>query len=263
MSSNSPFANKTALITGASSGIGETMARQLAKQNCSLILVARRLDRLQSLKEELEAEHEIKVAVIAQDLSVPGSAQTLFDKCQEQQLQVDVLINNAGFAQHGFFLKVPLAIHQEMIQLMVTSLTELSYLFGEQMKQRQSGYILLVSSILGFMPGPQFASYAAIKAYVLNLSDSLNKEFKQDGLHITALCPGGTATEFMDVSGQEITGLRSLAIMSSERVVKSGLKALVRGQGHVVPGLMYKLSVLGLRLIPRRLQAVFGEMATR
>lgn len=254
---------KTALITGASSGIGETMARQLAALNCPLILVARRVDRLEKLKLELEQQHNIPVTTLSIDLSVAGSAQVLYEQCQKKGLQVDILINNAGFAKHGVMLDIPLAAHQEMIQLMVTTLTELTYLFGQDMKQRQSGYILLVSSLLGFLPGPQFATYAAIKAYALNLADSLVREFKPEGIHITALCPGGTATEFMEVSGQKIEGIRSLAIMSSDSVARSGLTALAKGKGNVVPGILYKFSVFGLRFIPRNLQAVLGELATK
>jgi hypothetical protein len=254
---------KTALITGASSGIGETMARQLAALNCPLVLAARRADRLESLKFELEQKHNIKVATISIDLSIAGSAKSLYDQCQQQGLQIDILINNAGFAKHGYMLDIPLETHQEMMQLMVTTLTELTYLFGQDMRQRKDGYILLVSSLLGFLPGPQFATYSAIKAYALNLADSLVREFQPDGVRITALCPGGTATEFMDVSGQKIEGIRSLAIMSSESVARSGLTALAKGKGNVVPGLLYKLSVFGLRFVPRNLQAIFGELATK
>ncbi len=254
---------KTALITGASSGIGETMARQLAALNCPLVLVARRTERLESLKLELEQKHSIKVTTISIDLSVAGSAQSLYDQCQQQQLQIDILINNAGFAKHGYMLDIPLETHQEMMQLMVTTLTELTYLFSQDMRQRKEGYVLLVSSLLGFLPGPQFATYSAIKAYALNLADSLVREFQQDNVRITALCPGGTATEFMDVSGQKIDGIRNLAIMSSESVSRAGLTALAKGKGNVVPGLLYKLSVFGLRFVPRNLQAVFGELATK
>jgi len=254
---------KTALITGASSGIGETMARQLAAMNCPLVLVARRTERLESLKIELQQKHGIQVTTISLDLSIAGSAQTLYDQCQQQQLQIDILINNAGFAKHGYMLDIPLETHQEMIQLMVTTLTELTYLFAQDMRQRKEGYVLLVSSLLGFLPGPQFATYSAIKAYALNLADSLVREFQQDNVRITALCPGGTATEFMDVSGQKIEGIRSLAIMSSESVSRAGLTALAKGKGNVVPGLLYKLSVFGLRFVPRNLQAVFGELATK
>ena len=257
------LSGKTALITGASSGIGETMARQLAALSCPLVLVARRTDRLESLKQELEQKHNIRVTTISIDLSIAGSAQSLYDQCKASGIQVDILINNAGFAKHGYMLDIPLAVHQEMIQLMVTTLTELTHLFGQDMRQRKDGYVLLVSSLLGFLPGPQFATYAAIKAYALNLADSLVREFKQDNVRITALCPGGTATEFMDVSGQKIEGMRSLAIMSSESVARSGLKALANGKGNVVPGILYKLSVFGLRFVPRNLQAVFGEMATK
>jgi len=254
---------KTALITGASSGIGETMARQLAAMNCPLVLVARRTERLESLKIELQQKHGIQVTTISLDLSIAGSAQSLYDQCQQQQLQIDILINNAGFAKHGYMLDIPLETHQEMVQLMVTTLTELTYLFAQDMRQRREGYVLLVSSLLGFLPGPQFATYSAIKAYALNLADSLVREFQQDNVRITALCPGGTATEFMDVSGQKIEGIRNLAIMSSESVSRAGLTALAKGKGNVVPGLLYKLSVFGLRFVPRNLQAVFGELATK
>jgi len=254
---------KTALITGASSGIGETMARQLAAMNCPLVLVARRTERLESLKIELQQKHGIQVTTISLDLSIAGSAQSLYDQCQQQQLQIDILINNAGFAKHGYMLDIPLETHQEMVQLMVTTLTELTYLFAQDMRQRREGYVLLVSSLLGFLPGPQFATYSAIKAYALNLADSLVREFQQDNVRITALCPGGTATEFMDVSGQKIEGIRSLAIMSSESVSRAGLTALAKGKGNVVPGLLYKLSVFGLRFVPRNLQAIFGELATK
>lgn len=257
------LSGKTALITGASSGIGETMARQLAALSCPLVLVARRTERLESLKHELEQKHGITVTTISTDLSVAGSAQDLYDQCKALNIQVDILINNAGFAKHGHMLDIPLPVHQEMVQLMVTTLTELTYLFGQDMRQRKDGYIMLVSSLLGFLPGPQFATYSAIKAYALNLADSLVREFKQDNVRITALCPGGTATEFMDVSGQEIDGMRSLAMMSSESVSRSGLKALAKGRGNVVPGILYKFAVLGLRLVPRNVQAVFGELATK
>jgi short-subunit dehydrogenase len=257
------LSGKTALITGASSGIGETMARQLAALSCPLVLVARRTDRLEKLKQELEQKHGITVTTMSIDLSVPGSAQSLYDQCQAQDLKIDILINNAGFAKHGYMLDIPLPVHQEMIQLMVTTLTELTYLFGQDMRQRKDGYVMLVSSLLGFMPGPQFATYSAIKAYALNLADSLVREFKQDNVRITALCPGGTSTEFMDVAGQKIDGMRSLAMMSSESVARSGLKALAKGKGNVVPGMLYKLAVLGLRLVPRNIQAVFGELATK
>ncbi len=257
------FHNKTALITGASSGIGESFARQLAAAGCHLILVARREDKLLALKQELEHSAGIRVQVISQDLAQPGSATELFNKTQALQLPVDLLINNAGFAQHGYLLDVPMPVHSQMIQLMVTTLTELTWLYAADMKQRGGGHILLVSSLLGFLPGPQFASYAGSKAYVLNFAESLARELRPHKIHISALCPGGTATEFMDVSGQKIEGLRTLAIMSSDSVARAGLKGVIKGRASVVPGLLYKASVFGIRFIPRQLQAIFGEAATR
>ena len=257
------FTHKTALITGASAGIGEAFARQLAGSGCHLILVARREDRLRQLQQELENRHSVSVQIIAMDLAEPGAAQRLFDATQALGLPVDLLINNAGFAQHGYLLDVPLAVHTRMIQLMVTSLTELTWLYAQDMKRRGKGHILLVSSLLGFLPGPQFASYAGSKAYVLNFAESLAHELRPHGIRISALCPGGTATEFMDISGQKIEGFRRLAIMSGDAVARAGLRGVLRGNTSIVPGLLYKLAVFGLRLIPRRLQAVFGEAATR
>lgn len=257
------FTNKTALITGASSGIGESFARLLARDGCNLLLVARREDKLLALKQELEQAHNIQVQVLAQDLSLPGSARQLFDRTQALEIRVDLLINNAGFAQHGYLLDVPLTVHTQMIQLMVTTLTELTWLYASAMKQQGGGHILLVSSLLGFLPGPQFASYAGAKAFVLNFAESLARELRPHNINICALCPGGTATEFMDVSGQKIEGLRSLAIMSSEAVARTGLNGVVRGKASVVPGLLYKIAVFAIRFVPRQMQAVFGEAATR
>ncbi|WP_430459513.1 SDR family NAD(P)-dependent oxidoreductase [Thalassolituus sp. LLYu03] len=257
------FRNKTALITGASAGIGEAFARQLAAAGCHLILVARREDRLTALQQSLQADYGVQVTVLSQDLAQPGSARALFDRTQALNLPVDLLINNAGFAQHGYLLEVPLEVHSRMIQLMVTTLTELTWLYGADMRRRGGGHILLVSSLLGFLPGPQFASYAGAKAFVLNFAESLSRELRPHNIRISALCPGGTATEFMDVSGQKIEGLRTLAIMSSDAVARAGLNGVVRGKASVVPGLLYKVAVFAIRFVPRQLQAVFGEAATR
>lgn len=257
------FQHKTALITGASAGIGESFARQLAAVGCNLVLVARREERLQALKQELEQQYPISVEVLTQDLSVPGSAQQLFQRTQALPRPVDLLINNAGFARHGNFTDVALDVHSRMIALMVTTLTELTWLYANDMKQRGGGHILLVSSLLGFLPGPGFASYAGSKAFVLNFAESLAQELKPHNIRISALCPGGTATEFMDVAGQSIRGMRELAIMSSTSVARAGLQGVIRGKASVVPGLLYKVSVFGIRFIPRQLQAIFGAMATR
>ncbi|OUS28932.1 hypothetical protein A9Q99_10685 [Gammaproteobacteria bacterium 45_16_T64] len=257
------FAGKTALITGASSGIGESITHQLAKAGANLILVARREDKLQILKDTLEPEFGITVTVISHDLAVDGSGQALYEKTKALHLHVDILINNAGYAKHGPFHDTPLETHLHMMHLLTTTFTELTYLYTADMKQKGSGYVLLVASIAGFMPIPQFSTYAASKAFVLSLGESLNKELSAFGINVTTLCPGGTATEFMDISGQEISGMRRHAIMTSDAVAKSGLRAMAKGNAVNVPGILYKLSMAGLRVVPRNLQALIGEAATK
>ena len=240
------FQHKTALITGASSGIGEAFAEQLAQQQCNLVIVARRQDRLDSLKEKLEKHHGIKVTVI----------KTL-------GIDVDILINNAGIGHHGAFLDVPAAQHLSMLAINIHALTELTHLFASDMKARgQGGAILLVSSIAAFTPIPQFATYAASKAYVLSLGQALNKELKNDHIGVTVLAPGGVATEFMAASGQHIDDWRTKAIMTAEAVARESLDALAKGKAVIVPGLLNKASSLFLAHAPNAVTMTLGEMAT-
>lgn len=257
------FQGKTALITGASSGIGESFARQLAEQGADLVLVARRESRLQALAHELGRKHGIKTTVIAHDLSEPGAAQALYEKTQALHLPIDVLLNNAGLAKHSPFLDVSLESHTSMMRVNIDALTELTYLYGKDMVARKQGNILLVSSIAGFVPVPQFSTYAASKAYVLSLGKALYNEWKKSNVNVTVLCPGGTLTEFMDVSGQDIKGIRTLAMMSSDSVAKAGLNGMLRNKNVVVPGWLYKVSMASMRLVPTGLQAALGEAATK
>lgn len=257
------FAGKTALITGASSGIGESITRQLAQSGTNLVLVARREEKLQALKAELAPKHGISITVISHDLATQGAGRALYEKTQSQGLVIDILINNAGYAKHGPFHDTPLDTHLHMMHLLTTTFTELTYLYTNDMKRQGSGYVLLVASIAGFMAIPQFSTYAASKAFVLSLGESLNKELSSFGIRVTTLCPGGTATEFMDISGQDISGFRRHAIMTSDAVATSGLRALAKGHAVNVPGILYKLSIAGLRAIPRHLQARLGEAATK
>ena len=258
---NDSFQHKLALVTGASSGIGEWFSRHLARQGADLILVARRADRLEQLKQEF-AKEGTKVWVIVQDLAEAGSAQKLWAQTRALNLQVDVLINNAGFGKHGEFLDVDLAQHSNMLQLNINALTELTWLFAQDMKQRHTGHILLVASIAAYMPIPEFSTYAASKAFVLSFGQSLHNELRPYGVNVTVLSPGGVATEFMDVSGQKIDDWRALAIMKPERVAGAALAALRRGSRVVMPGWVYRLSMPGLRFIPSALQMIIGRMVT-
>lgn len=262
MTMQASFSGKTALITGASSGIGKAAAALLAESGANVILVARRADKLQEIAESLASKHKITATVIAKDLSEPNAAQQLYDEVQKQQLTVDVLVNNAGIGYQEEYLNTPLEDHHKVIQVNLIAVNDLSYLFAQDMVARGSGYILQVASFAGFISIPNFATYAASKAYVLALGEALADELGDKGVTVTTVCPGGTSTEFFEHSGQKIDGLRSLGMMTSEYVAKSGLRGLTRGHRTVVPGLLYKASVAGLRLIPRRLQAIFGQMAT-
>lgn len=257
------FQGQTALVTGASSGIGESFARQLAAQGANLVLVARREERLQTLANELSRDFGIKTHIIAIDLSVPGSANTLYEQVKSSGLQIDLLLNNAGLGKHGSFLTQPLETHSAMMRVNIDTLTELTWLFGNDMVKRRQGNILLVSSIAGYLPVPQFSTYAASKAFVLSFGKALYKEWKPHNVNVTVLCPGGTLTEFMDISGQKIDGIRTLAMMTSDSVAAAGLNAMRRHRNVVVPGWLYKVSMSLMRFIPGRMQATLGEMATR
>ena len=256
------FKNKTALVTGASSGIGDSFARQLAQAGANLILVARREARLKALADSLERNYGVSVQVIARDLSLPNAGVELYEHIQTLGLTVDALFNNAGLGTQGDFLDASPEQHHQMINVNVVTLHDLTWHFARDMADRGSGYILLVGSIASFMPVPRFTTYAATKAYVLTLGESLAKELQDKGVTVTTLCPGGTTTEFMEHSGQQIDGLRTLAMMSSDSVARAGLKGLLKKQRVVVPGLLYKFSIASLRLVPRRMQAIFGQMAT-
>ena len=256
------FSGKTALVTGASSGIGESFARLLAKSGANLILVARREDRLNTLSDTLKADFNVKVDVIAKDLTLPQASEALYQQTNAMGIQVDILVNNAGLGTHGGFLDIPLAKHHQMINLNIIALNDLTYFYGQDMAKRGEGSILLVASIAGFLPIPKFSTYAATKNYVLALGEALGKEFKSKGVTVTTLCPGGTLTEFIDITGQEMDSIRSLAMMSSDKVAKTGLKALKRKKRVIVPGWLYKLGISSLRLFPRRLQAIIGQLVT-
>lgn len=248
------FAGRTALITGASSGIGEEIAKQLAAAGTHLVLVARRVDRLNTLATELSGQYGIPVDVIALDLGQPGAAATLHARTEGVGKRIDILVNNAGFAQEGNFLDVPLESHLAVNQLNMTAVTELAWHFGRSMRARGEGWVLNTASVGAFAPVPKLAIYTSGKAYVLSLGEAMSEELRPHGITVTTLCPGGTWTEFMSVAGQTVDGIKKLGMMSAEDVARAGLKGLARGERVVVPGLMYKASMPLLRLLPSMLK---------
>lgn len=244
---------KTAIVTGASSGIGESFARQLAERGAHLVVVARRKERLEKLAGELRAKHGVTVDVLALDLGAKESPQALFDATEGAGRTIDVLINNAGFGTQGPFVDIPWDKSSEQLQLNVFSLTELTYRFVVAMKARNRGYVLNVASIGAYMPVAGYATYGAGKAFVRNFSEALAHELRKTDVRVCCLCPGPTETEFLEVSGQKVGALEKLFFMTAERCARIGLRALFGGRRLIVSGVMNTLLMFWLRFVPRRL----------
>jgi uncharacterized protein len=243
----------TALITGASGGIGEQFARQLAARGVNLILVARTASKLEALAKDLSDTYSVQTTVIAQDLTRPEAARQIGARVRELGLNVDLLINNAGFASYGEFAALPLAHELEMIQVNITALTELTHRLLPGMLERRRGRVLNVASTAAFMPGPLMAVYYASKAYVLSFSEALGEELRGSGVHVTALCPGPVATGFQDRAQMQESKLVSgaNALMSAEEVAREGLAAMFAGQAVRVVGRVNKIQTLMPRFLPR------------
>jgi uncharacterized protein len=258
------FRHKTALITGASGGIGEAIAKQLAEQHCNLVIVARRQERLEQLKTKLEQQHGITVTVVSCDLTQPSASNDIYKQIKTLGIDVDVLINNAGFGLQAPFLDIPSAQHLSLLAININALTELTHLFAADMKARgQGGAILLVASIGGLTPVPNFATYAASKAYVLSFGQALSQELKKDCIGVTVLAPGGTATDFMTAAGMNINDWRMQFLMTSESVARISLKALAKRKVVIIPGLINKAICLFLVHAPNFVKMPLGEIFTR
>jgi short-subunit dehydrogenase len=253
--SNDLLRGKTALITGASSGLGADFARQLAQQGCRLILVARRAEKLQALRIELFERHAVEVDTVAMDLSAPDAPQELFDRLKARGLTVDVLINNAGYAVYGKFDRMEWERCRSMLELDVVALSHLTRLFAAGMVERKSGYILQVASTGAFQPTPLYAAYAAAKSYVLYFSEALHCELRPNGVYVTVLCPGVTRTEFFDVAGQEMTAFQRLTAMSSADVARIGIRAMLAKRSCVVAGWINAAIARMAPLMPRQFMA--------
>ena len=225
------------LITGASSGFGEEFARQYAAQGKSLVLVARRLDRLEALSAQLRERFHIDVLVEQVDLSSIPAITELHARLRERNIVIDVLINNAGHGLQGPFLTQSLDHSLAMIALDIASVTALTHLFATDMRIRQRGHILMVASLLSFQGVKNFAVYSAAKAYVLRFSEALHRELKSDGIVVTALCPGMSDTGFAESARQKITPALKRVMMQPQPVVRAGIRALQAGRISVVPGL--------------------------
>jgi len=255
--SNKPWV----LITGASSGFGEEFARQYAEQGHSLVLVARRLDRLQALAETLCQQYRIEVVVEPVDLSDIAAVVELHRRLGERGIAVDILINNAGHGLQGPFVDSRLDAALAMVQLDVASLTAVTHVFAQDMRARGRGQILLVASLLAYQGVQNFAVYAAAKAYVLRLGEALHRALKRDGVTVTTLCPGMSDTGFASAAQQKLTPALKLLMMQPAPVVRTGIRALQAGRISVVAGWANKALVILTWATPRWLHQAFMSRA--
>ena len=255
------LANQTALVTGASSGLGVDFARQLASRGANLILVARREDQLKAVAAEIETDYAVQVQTIPMDLAVPGAPQVLYDQLQQRGIHIDVLVNNAGFGIYGNFAEVPWEREKAMLDIDVITLTHMTKLFVQDMLAHKSGYILQVSSIGAYQPSPTYGTYSAAKAYVLMMGEALNYELRNSGVSVTVVSPGVTATEFLKVSGQSPSLYQRVMMMDSASVTRIGIEAMLHRRSSVIPGFMNSLAAFSTRLMPRRMQAAVAHMS--
>ena len=245
------------LITGASSGFGEEFARQYAELGHSLVLVARRLERLQALAETLRRQYRIEVVVEQVDLSETEAIIQLHRRLHERGVAIDILINNAGHGLQGPFANSQLDATLAMVQLDVASLTAVTHVFAQGMRERRRGKILLVASLLAYQGVQNFAVYAAAKAYVLRLGEALHRELKRDGVTVTTLCPGMSDTGFATAAKMKLTPALKLLMMRPAPVVRAGIRALQAGRISVVPGWVNKALVILTWATPRWLHQAF------
>ena len=243
---------ETALITGASSGIGLELVRLLAPKY-DLIITARNQADLERIGRELEAAHGNHVHVIPADLAKADAPQQIFAEIERRGLQVDVLVNNAGFGSYGAFAESDHQTNLDMIQVNITALTTLAKLALPGMLVRKRGRIMNVASTAGFQPGPLMAVYYATKAYVIMFSEAIANEVKGSGVTVTCFCPGATATKFAGRARMEESRLFKMGAMRSEDVARAGYKGMMAGKTMVIPGVLNRALAMSVRVSPRKL----------
>lgn len=246
---------KTVLITGATSGIGYELAKIFARNKYNLVLTGRNEERLNQIKNEFLALN-ISIDTFSCDLAKPNSAKQLFEFLSKHNLEIDFLINNAGFGLLGPFNELDLKSQLEMIQVNITSLVELTHLLIPSMIKRNSGKIMNVASTAAFQPGPDMAIYYATKSFVLSFSEALHYELKDYGISVSTLCPGPTKTDFQRRARMENINLEKsklLPYMSAEKVAEIGYKGLMKGKRVIIPGMMNKIGVMMVKFIPKKI----------
>ncbi len=243
----------TALVTGASGGIGEELARLFAADGHDLVLVARSRDKLARLAEELRAKHAVNARVLAADLARPEAPREIFEELGAGGTTVDALVNNAGVGSYGLFAETDLQPELDLLQINVVALTHLTKLFLPPMLARRRGYVMNVASTAAFQPGPLMAVYYASKAYVLHFSEALTNECEGTGVVVSALCPGPTETGFVAAAGMGDSKLFDRAVMDARTVAVEGYRGLLAGKTIVIPGLRNNLLARSIGFFPRGL----------
>jgi short-subunit dehydrogenase len=243
---------KTALITGASNGIGLALAQIHASKGDNLVLVARSLEKLNELKHTLEEKHGISVYTIGKDLSKNNAAQEVYGELKQHSITVDYLINNAGFGDYGLFVESDWTTQEQMINLNITALTQFTKLFLTDMVNRKNGKIMNVASTAAFQPGPTMAVYYATKAYVLHFSEAINNEVRKQGVTVTSLCPGATESGFQAAAAMEESKLvKGRKLPTSEEVAQYGYDAMMKGKTVAIHGMLNAIMANSIRLMPR------------
>jgi uncharacterized protein len=243
------WSGKWALVTGASAGIGVALAEELASGGANLVLTARRKDRLDALSQRLSSSCEVRTQVFPADLTDPAAPEKIFAFTKEKGIEIDLLVNNAGFGQYGELPSVDKQRLLDMVQVNCAAVVHLTHLYLPQMLARRRGDILILASTASFQAVPYISTYAATKAFDLLFAEGLAEEMKPHGIRVCALCPGSTESEFHAVSGQE-KFIRKAE--TAQKVAQTGLKALAAGKSYVISGLGNYLGAHGERLVPRR-----------
>ena len=260
----SHWRGRTALVTGASSGIGRAVAVDLAAGGCHLVLTARRRERLVDLQRQLERNRSVRVEIVPADLAVPGEATRLVGEIHAMGLHIDLLVNNAGIGVAGRFASTAWERDHRMVQLNVVSVVELTKRLLPPMIERRSGHIVFIGSVVGYMPVPMLAHYAATKAFVRSFAKALAHETRDTGVHVTLVSPGTTATEFFESAGyvKPFTPTGPL-VASAQKVADAALRAAAHSERAVVPGLANWVMAIGGKVLPSSVVMRFAERVQR